>query len=126
MKLADVLQRKTGGAVTVTLEATAADAIRHMYERGVGSVVITSSDGRPLGIFTERDILSRVVAAGIEALRGLAAATALLARNVDFSHLGGGFDVSMGFVSGVLNTSVGTNGPPRLEKYICPGIMPSR
>ena len=45
------------GSTTTVLEAT-----RQMAEAGVGSVVIDDSDGTD-GIFTERDLLKRVVAA---------------------------------------------------------------
>ncbi len=41
---------------TLDVENTTFDAIRLMYERRIGSVVVTE-DGRPYGIFTERDIL---------------------------------------------------------------------
>jgi CBS domain-containing protein len=42
--------------VTAAPEQTAAAAIRTMLEAGVGSVVVTE-DSRPVGIFTERDVL---------------------------------------------------------------------
>ena len=56
MKLANVLERKGGQAVTTQANATAADAIRLMYEAKVGSVLITAADGSLQGIFTERDV----------------------------------------------------------------------
>jgi CBS domain-containing protein len=42
--------------VTAAPEDTAAEAIRRMLERGVGSVVVCE-DTTPVGIFTERDVL---------------------------------------------------------------------
>jgi len=43
--------------------ATVRDAARRMYDREVGAVLITNGD-RLEGIFTERDLLMRVVAPG--------------------------------------------------------------
>ena len=82
----------------------------HVDRSLVKRMSLASYAGMPLGLV----ILNVVDDTGLKIGLGLfvLVATALLARNVDFSHLGGGFDVSMGFVSGVLNTSVGTNGPP--------------
>jgi CBS domain-containing protein len=36
------------------------DAVRRMQERGVGSIVVVDAEGRPEGIFTERDLLRSV------------------------------------------------------------------
>ncbi len=45
--------------------ATVRDAVRVMTERHIGAVLV-AVDGRLLGIFTERDVLARVVAAGLD------------------------------------------------------------
>lgn len=37
------------------------DALTRMHEAGVGSVIVTDAQGRPLGILTRADILSRIV-----------------------------------------------------------------
>jgi CBS domain-containing protein len=50
------------GVLTVEPSVTAAQAARRMVERRVGAVVVVE-DGRPVGIFTERDAL-RLMAAG--------------------------------------------------------------
>lgn len=47
-------------------DATALDAARLMNERHIGSVVVMEED-RIVGIFTERDVLRRIVAAGRDA-----------------------------------------------------------
>jgi CBS domain-containing protein len=39
------------------------DVVRVMYENSIGSIVIVDDVGRPIGIFTERDLL-RLVAQG--------------------------------------------------------------
>lgn len=57
MKLAELLSRKSGENVTVTPEASVADAIRAMCRQRVGSVVVCETDGGIRGIFTERDVL---------------------------------------------------------------------
>lgn len=58
-----ILDKKGREVITVAAHRTALDAARLMNERGIGGLVVTDSD-RLLGIFTERDILRRVVAAG--------------------------------------------------------------
>lgn len=57
MKLAELLSHKSGETVTVTPEASVADAIRAMCKQRVGSVVVRTADGAIRGIFTERDVL---------------------------------------------------------------------
>lgn len=44
--------------------ATALEAARFMVENGIGAVLITERDGRISGIFTERDLMTRVVVPG--------------------------------------------------------------
>ena len=57
MRLADVLKQKGSKALTVPESASVAEAIRTMHKNRVGSVVIPSASGEPVGIITERDIL---------------------------------------------------------------------
>ena len=45
-------------------QATAAEAAKLMREEDVGAVVVLSSEKKPLGIFTDRDLVLRVVALG--------------------------------------------------------------
>jgi CBS domain-containing protein len=47
-------------------EATVAEAVRAMNQAKVGALVVVDGD-RPVGIFTERDVLVRVVDEGREA-----------------------------------------------------------
>src|SRR5262245_20592176 len=49
--------------VTVEVETMVADVARTMADHGIGAVPVVS-DGRLAGIFSERDVLTRVVAAG--------------------------------------------------------------
>ena len=58
----DLLARKGTGVVAVTPGSTVLDAAHLMNEKGIGGVVVMEGD-RLAGIFTERDIMRRVVAA---------------------------------------------------------------
>lgn len=59
----DVLDRKGREVATIDSHRSVLEAAEKMNERHIGSLVVTSGD-RVIGIFTERDILRRVVAAG--------------------------------------------------------------
>jgi CBS domain-containing protein len=61
--IAVLLSRKSSGVFSVAVTASVADAVRVMNLHKVGSVLVMQS-GRLAGIFTERDVLSRVVASG--------------------------------------------------------------
>lgn len=61
----DLLARKGGALVTVTGSTTVLDASTLMVERGIGGVVVVD-EGRLAGIFTERDVLRRVVAVRLD------------------------------------------------------------
>ena len=60
-----ILDRKGTDVATVGDDATVLAAAKVMNERRIGAVVVTKGD-KVVGIFTERDILNRVVAAGRE------------------------------------------------------------
>jgi CBS domain-containing protein len=53
--------------LTVTGDWTAFDAARAMQEHHVGAVVVLTDDGGLCGIFTERDLMTRVVVPGRDA-----------------------------------------------------------
>jgi len=61
----DLLARKGTDVVSIQPTATVLEAVRLMNDRGVGGVVVVDEANSLLGIFTERDILRRVVAAGL-------------------------------------------------------------
>lgn len=70
--VSDVLRTKQqehrGGAAeadvaTIAPDATVLDAAKAMNQRKIGSLVVTDDGGHVRGIITERDILTRVVAA---------------------------------------------------------------
>lgn len=57
-----VLDHKGRDVATIPADATVLDAARLMNERHIGALVVTEAD-RVVGVFTERDILTRVVGA---------------------------------------------------------------
>ncbi len=59
-RLNDVLAEKGRQVYTIRKGATVCDAVREMNRKGVGALVVMDGD-RPAGIFTERDVLRRVV-----------------------------------------------------------------
>ena len=62
----DVVVRDKGSdeLITVAASASVADAIAVMAERDIGAVLIMDEDGLVSGIFTERDVLVRIVKVG--------------------------------------------------------------
>ncbi len=60
-----ILESKGGDVATITGDATVFEAAKKMNERKIGALVVTDGD-RAVGIFTERDILNRIVAAGFD------------------------------------------------------------
>ena len=56
-----MLREKGGTLITVTPDASVLKAAERMNEHHIGSLVVTQNE-RLVGIFTERDILQRVVA----------------------------------------------------------------
>lgn len=58
--LSAVLQHKGHEVLTIAPDAKVIDAVRKMNEHGVGSLLVMNGD-EVVGIFTERDVLRRVV-----------------------------------------------------------------
>jgi CBS domain-containing protein len=61
--IAVLLSRKGSSVFSVATTASVADAVRVMNQQKIGAVLVMQA-GRLMGIFTERDVLTRVVAAG--------------------------------------------------------------
>ncbi len=61
----DILLVKGPDVMVATSATTVLEASREMAEAGVGSMVIEDHEGAD-GIFTERDLMTRVVAAGLD------------------------------------------------------------
>ncbi len=62
MKIRDAMRKNL---VTIKGSAKVAEASRLMGKERVGSVIIIE-DGKPKGIFTERDLLTKVIASGVK------------------------------------------------------------
>lgn len=62
--LRDIIARKGGTVIAVRPADTVLHAANLMNERGIGGVLVLDAAGEPAGIFTERDVLRRVVAPG--------------------------------------------------------------
>lgn len=58
-----ILERKGTEVTTIEASATVRAAAKRMNEHRIGALVVTRGD-HVVGIFTERDILNRIVAAG--------------------------------------------------------------
>lgn len=56
-----ILEHKGADVVSISAEANVLDAARLMNERRIGALVVVRGE-KVIGIFTERDILNRVVA----------------------------------------------------------------
>src|SRR3954462_11320953 len=60
-----ILDRKGSTVFSISPSATIAEAVAEMNRHRVGSVLVLDG-GRLVGIFTERDVLRRVVGAGLD------------------------------------------------------------
>jgi CBS domain-containing protein len=63
--IANVLAHKGNDVVTVAPETTVLVAVQQMNDRKIGALLVLDR-GLPVGIFTERDVLVRVVVAGLD------------------------------------------------------------
>jgi CBS domain-containing protein len=66
--VARILEGKTERLETVTPQTSVAEAIARMNQRRIGSVLVMDGE-RMAGIFTERDVLTRVVPQGLDSQR---------------------------------------------------------
>ncbi len=60
------LLRYGGDVCHTTPNVPVSEAVRMLSDRNLGSIIIMDSEGNLQGIFTERDLLRRVVAAGLD------------------------------------------------------------
>ncbi|MBY0489271.1 MAG: CBS domain-containing protein [Gemmatimonadaceae bacterium] len=68
-----LLDRKGHAVVSVGPQATVLEAAHIMADNGLGAVLVVEG-AETLGIFTERDVLRRIVALGVDPARTLVAA----------------------------------------------------
>lgn len=67
MRIADVLKNKGAGVLTVGPDMTVADLLASLVTRNVGAMVVVT-DGAPVGIVSERDVVRRLHEYGAELL----------------------------------------------------------
>lgn len=63
--IAKVLDHKGSNVETVSPDTLVLAAVQRMNDRKIGALLVVEHD-LPIGIFTERDVLVRVVAAGLD------------------------------------------------------------
>jgi CBS domain-containing protein len=56
------------GVDTADVNESVRVAAQRMHDRNVGTLVITNSAGRPIGILTDRDLVVKVLAKGLDAV----------------------------------------------------------
>jgi CBS domain-containing protein len=64
-QIRNVLDHKGRRVVTVAAEVTVTEAVARMNAHNIGSVLV-GDDRTPVGIFTERDVLVRVIACNLD------------------------------------------------------------
>ena len=64
----DILAKKTGEVAMIAEDATVMEAAKIMSDRRIGSLVV-GRDKSVVGIFTERDVLNRVVAKHLDPMK---------------------------------------------------------
>ncbi len=67
--VSNVLGDKGRQVYAIAPSVTVFQAVGEMNEKGVGALLVVDRDERPLGIFTERDVLRRVVGEGRDPLQ---------------------------------------------------------
>jgi signal-transduction protein with cAMP-binding, CBS, and nucleotidyltransferase domain len=68
MTVEDVVRDRGSDVMhTIAAEASVAEAVALMARESIGAIVAMTEDQLVAGIFTERDLLKRVVAAGLDA-----------------------------------------------------------
>lgn len=97
-----------------------ADADRELIKRIIPAAYV----GMPIGLL----ILNVVSDRSLRLTLGVTVliATYLLARRINLAHAGRGLDIGAGFLSGILNTSLSTNGPPLVFDLQARQLKPDR
>ncbi|MGM3932428.1 CBS domain-containing protein, partial [Salmonella sp. NW378] len=59
-----ILEICESNAASVSVEATAEQAIQLLLDRHLGGIAVVDHEGRVAGVFTERDVLRRLALSG--------------------------------------------------------------
>lgn len=70
MRIADILKHKGGAVVTIAPDASVRDLLALLAEHRIGAVVVSPDGGAVAGIVSERDVVRRLQAVGVEVLDG--------------------------------------------------------
>ena len=113
MTFAIPVERAVVVVVLLAIVSTGHQAVvhrRHVQKPLAMRLAVSSFVGMPVGLL----VLNVVDDGPLRVTLGVGVliATLLLARDATLEHVGPPLDYSMGFVSGVANASIGTNGPP--------------
>jgi CBS domain-containing protein len=68
MRISDVIRRKGAAVVTIKPEDTVRELLNLLAEHGIGALVVSSDGTSVEGIVSERDIVRRMQAAGVDVL----------------------------------------------------------
>lgn len=68
MRIADIISHKGDIVVTTSARAGIREVLADLAEHNVGALVVTDSDGYPVGIVSERDIVRALAARGGDVL----------------------------------------------------------
>lgn len=60
MRVRDVLREKSRNLIVIEADASVKEAVQRLVMYNIGSLPVVDSAGRPIGIFTERDVLHGV------------------------------------------------------------------
>lgn len=80
----DILQEKSGHMVTVSTEATVYQAVKIMSQNRIGAIVVVD-EGRIVGIWTERDLMYRVLNEDFDPKTELVSES--MTTNLIFAHM---------------------------------------
>lgn len=62
----DILRDKGGHMLTISSEATVHEAVSFMNQKRVGAILIVDENSQIIGIWTERDLMRRVIEPGFD------------------------------------------------------------
>lgn len=96
----------------------------HALRPLIKQLTVSAYLGMPVGLVVLNVVNDRPLRIGLGA--AVLVASAFLACQVRLSHIGASLDYSLGFVSGALNTSLGTNGPPLVFVLQARGLKPDQ
>lgn len=63
-KVSDILRQKGGKVITIDSDAIVVNALMLMAENNIGAVLVTDKSGKVSGIFSERDLVRKIIVKG--------------------------------------------------------------